>query len=161
MLVAVRGFRLRRCCWVLLCGDQAAPLFAGFAVRGTGLCRCCWVLLCGDQAAPLCWVAVRGFRLRRCCRGCWVGIRRRRCSLGCGARDQAAPLFAGFAVRGTGLCRCCWICCIDLVVLLCGVDLVGCIGRRCGGEGGSSVWVGSRIRSSTGSGGFPRATCLP
>ena len=158
--VAVRGFRLRRCCWVLLCGDQAAPLCWG-CCAGNQTAPLLLGLLCGDQAAPLCWAAVRGFRLRRCCRVCWVGIRRRRCSLGCGARDQAAPLFAGFAVRGTGLCRCCWICCIDLVVLLCGVDLVGCIGRRCGGEGGSSVWVGSRIRSSTGSGGFPRATCLP
>ena len=161
-------------CW-LLCGGLGCAAaagcccvgsrprrFAGVAVRGIRRRRCFLLgLLCGDQAAPLCWVAVRGFRLRRCCRGCWVGIRRRRCLLGCGARDQAAPLFAGFAVRGTGLCRCCWICCIDLVVLLCGVDLVGCIGRCCGGEGGSSVWVGSRIRSSTGSGGFPRATCLP
>jgi hypothetical protein len=112
-------------CW-LLCGGLGCAAaagfccvgsrprrFAGVAVRGIRRRRCLLGLLCGDQAAPLCWVAVRGVRLRRCCRGCWVGIRRRRCLLVCGAGDQAAPLFAGFAVRGTGLCRCCW-------VLLCG-----------------------------------------
>ena len=67
-----------------LCGDQAAPL-CWVAVRGFRLRRCCWVLLCGDQAAPLCW--------------------------GCCAGNQTAPLFfAGFAVRGSGraaLLGCC------------------------------------------------------
>ena len=101
----------------------------------------------GDQAAPLCWLLCGGLGCAAAAGCCCVGIRPqlRRCLLGllCGGLGCAAV--AGF-------------CCIDLVVLLCGVDLVGCIGRRCGGEGGSSVWVGSRIRSSTGSGGFPRAT---
>ena len=159
--VAVRGFRPRRCCWVLLCGDQAAPLcwgccagnqtaplFAGFAVRGIrprrfagllcgglGCAAAAGVAGWGSGGAAARWVAVHGIRPRRCLLGLLCG------GLGC-------AVVAGF-------------CCIDLVVLLCGVDLVGCIGRCCGGEGGSSVWVGSRIRSSTGSGGFPRATCLP
>jgi hypothetical protein len=142
------GIRPRRCLLGLLCGGLGCAAVAGFCCAGIrprrfagllcgglGCAAAAGVAGWGSGGAAARWVAVHGIRPRRCLLGLLCG------GLGCAA-------VAGF-------------CCIDLVVLLCGVDLVGGIGRRCGGEGGSSVWVGSRIRSSTGSGGFPRATCLP